>query len=407
MALAKRHEPYWKLIDGGMHIGYRKGKNKSSWMARFRSENGRYKKTVIALSDDVQDADGIQILNFSQAQEAARKWFSLQGHVEAGLGLSPAKGHYTISAVMDEYVEWYRNHRKGLSQVQYAINAHIKPELGNIDVTKLTPAKLRSFHEKLAGTPARLRTAPGKKQNYKGDLKDPDEIRRRKATANKILTIVKSALNRAYSDGHIASDESWRRIKPFRGVDAPIIRYLDETECRRLVRACDEHFSHIVQGAILTGCRYGELTGMKARDYNPDSGTVHVVTSKNSKARHVILTDEGRVFFASLIRGKKPDDLIFVKSDGKLWGRAHQFRRLKDACEAAKIEPAISFHILRHTYASQLAMRGTPLAVIAAQLGHSDTRMTEKHYAHLASSYVADTIRMNFPNLGLSQRAKE
>ena len=43
------------------------------------------------------------------------------------------------------------------------------------------------------------------------------------------------------------------------------------------------------------------------------------------------------------------------------------------------------------------------MGVIAAQLGHSDTRMTEKHYAHLAPSYVADTIRENFPNLGLTK----
>ena len=43
-----------------------------------------------------------------------------------------------------------------------------------------------------------------------------------------------------------------------------------------------------------------------------------------------------------------------------------------------------------------------PMGVIAAQLGHADTRMTEKHYAHLAPSYVAQTIRANFPKLDLS-----
>jgi hypothetical protein len=45
------------------------------------------------------------------------------------------------------------------------------------------------------------------------------------------------------------------------------------------------------------------------------------------------------------------------------------------------------------------AMRGVPMAVIARQLGHSDTRVTERHYAHLALNYVADTIRANFPRL--------
>jgi len=42
-----------------------------------------------------------------------------------------------------------------------------------------------------------------------------------------------------------------------------------------------------------------------------------------------------------------------------------------------------------------------PMGVIAEQLGHADTRMTEKHYAHLAPSYVADTIRAHFPTLGI------
>ena len=46
-------------------------------------------------------------------------------------------------------------------------------------------------------------------------------------------------------------------------------------------------------------------------------------------------------------------------------------------------------------------MRGVPMGVIAAQLGHSDTRMTEKHYAHLSPSYVADTVRAALPGLGI------
>ncbi len=49
-------------------------------------------------------------------------------------------------------------------------------------------------------------------------------------------------------------------------------------------------------------------------------------------------------------------------------------------------------------------MNGVPLAVVAAQLGHSDTRMVEKHYGHLAPSYVADTVRAAFSNMGLVEK---
>jgi len=70
---------------------------------------------------------------------------------------------------------------------------------------------------------------------------------------------------------------------------------------------------------------------------------------------------------------------------------------------AARIDPPVNFDGLRHTHASRFSMRGVPLAVIAAQLGHADTRMVEKHYGHLAPSYVADTVRAAFGTLGLME----
>jgi integrase len=73
---------------------------------------------------------------------------------------------------------------------------------------------------------------------------------------------------------------------------------------------------------------------------------------------------------------------------------------MREACIAARISP-VGFHILRHTAASHLAMNGAPLTVVAKKLGHANTRMTEKHYAHLAPSYVAETIRKCSPSFGV------
>src|SRR5262249_13666437 len=137
-------------------------------------------------------------------------------------------------------------------------------------------------------------------------------------------------------------------------------------------------------------------------DFNADAGVVTVRESKAGKPRHVVLTDEGQRLFATLTAAKLGTDPIFVRADGDLWGKSHQLRPMVDACTRAKIKPAISFHVLRHTHGSTLAMRGVPMGVIAEQLGHADTRMTEKHYAHLAPSYVAETIRAHFPTLGIA-----
>jgi integrase len=59
-----------------------------------------------------------------------------------------------------------------------------------------------------------------------------------------------------------------------------------------------------------------------------------------------------------------------------------------------------SFHGLRHTYASALVNAGVPLAYVAAQLGHTDTRMVERHYGHLAPSAMAAAIRAAMPAIG-------
>jgi len=70
-------------------------------------------------------------------------------------------------------------------------------------------------------------------------------------------------------------------------------------------------------------------------------------------------------------------------------------------------DPAIGFHILRHTYASLYLMSpGADLPGLAKQLGHADTRMTLRHYAHLAESWRAQQAKQaqqHAPRLGLRQ----
>ena len=156
--------------------------------------------------------------------------------------------------------------------------------------------------------------------------------------------------------------------------------------------------------ALLTGCRYGELSALTVDDFNPDAGTVRVPFSKSGRPRHVALTQEGTEFFEGLIAGRPGGARLLVRKNGRPWTKSEQQRPIVAACAAAQVDPPVNFHGLRHTYASRLAMRGVPLAVIAAQLGHSDTRMVEKHYGHLAPNYVADTVRAAFGTLGLVEK---
>jgi integrase len=113
-----------------------------------------------------------------------------------------------------------------------------------------------------------------------------------------------------------------------------------------------------------------------------------------------VLNHEGRTLFERLCAGRVGEDRIFKKGNSTVWGKSHQHRPPKEACERAKILPSLDFHSLRHTWTSLSVMAGAPLLVVAQNLGHADTRMVERHYGHLAQSFVADTIRRTAPTFG-------
>jgi hypothetical protein len=72
LRLHTRREPYWRILESGLHLGYRRTKEGGgSWVARRFIGEGRYNETKIGTADDLQDADGVALRSFKQAQEAA------------------------------------------------------------------------------------------------------------------------------------------------------------------------------------------------------------------------------------------------------------------------------------------------------------------------------------------------
>lgn len=392
-ALPASGKPYYRAIAEGLHLGYRKGKRARKWVARLYDGVG-YSVETIGTADDLGDADGEDVLTFWQAQDRARELKAARAAPRIGAG------PYTVGRAIADYIEWQEERGKPTADTITRANALILPDLGSIELAKLTTDKIRAWHRDLAKRPPRLRTKPGADQRFKVASDDPEAVRRRRSTANRTLTIFKAALNHAWREGKAASDAAWRPVKPFGEVEASRVRYLTVAEARRLLNACDAGFRKMVQAALQTGARYSELARLQVEDVNLDVGTIAIRQSKSGKPRHVVLTEEGVEFFKQMVAGRHGSEPVFRKANGTAWAKSHQNRPMIDACERAKIDPPIGFHGLRHTWASLSVMANVPLMVVAKNMGHADTRMVERHYGHLAPSFVADAIRAGAPRFG-------
>jgi len=519
LALELRRNPYWKMCDEGLHVGYRRVKaGNGSWVAR-RMDDGRYIESGLGPADDYADADGATVFSFFQAQDKARQWHRQERLRANGLP-DERRGPYTVSDAMRDYQEDYgRRGGKDADALRGTTDVHILPALGKVELPKLTTDKIRRWHHDLANAARIVRTKDGAAERARKDFDrdDTDAVRRRRATANRILSALRAALNFAYHEGKTPSDDAWRRVKPFKGADQPRIRFLSADECVRLLNACAPDARDLVRGALVTGCRFGELCRLRSGDVNLQASTIHIRESKSGKPRHVPLTDEGVELFRRLTIGRDRQALVFMRdalerqprqerapSNRKApaemtpelvaalrarrmegipvaeiaaefgmtrrtvsrhtadlatkanviaalrrrnadhefqararagreapraateavalygqpralvamveaaekpqrrtirrgWKQSEQGAIMRAASEAAGINPPVSFHLLRHSYASLLASAGVPLAFVAEALGHSDSRITQRHYAHLSPSHLADAIRANLP----------
>jgi integrase len=396
LRLGVRREPYWTSMAPGCALGYRRGPG--TWIAKYRGDDGQRHYEAIGPADDLTDGLG---LSFRQAQERAREFYRLKQREAAG-DFSPMAGIYTVADALREYfLDRERRGHKAVPRDRQSAEALIATQLGHIAVAKLTKQTIETWQHNLARSPARIRSRKGE-QRFREHNGDPEAIRRRRVTVNRLLAMLRAALSLAQRNGRVAFNDAWQRVRAYENVVAARVRYLSEDESRRLINACSADFRSLVTASLLTGCRYGELARLTVDDFHPDAGTIHVRISKSGKPRHIALTEEGQRFFARLCAGRLSGALLLARDNGRPWQRSDQQRPMENACKVAKIENA-NFHALRHTYASRLVMRGVPLPVVAAQLGHSSIAMVEKHYGHLAPSYIAETVRQAFGELGIAE----
>jgi integrase len=223
-----------------------------------------------------------------------------------------------------------------------------------------------------------------------------------KKTVNNHLTVLRRLLDVARRRSLI------ERLPDIEWLDAPKpeFDFLEFGEATRLVTAADEGWREMILVGLRTGLRQGELLALRWEDVDLHrrlllvrrSVTRGVVgTPKSGKGREVPLGNE--VVEALRRYRHLKGELVFCADDGRMFRKNECKWPLRRACKRAGIR-RVGWHVLRHTFASHLVMRGVPLRVVQELLGHATIEMTMR-YAHLSPSVPREAVNLLDGSLGI------
>jgi integrase len=180
-------------------------------------------------------------------------------------------------------------------------------------------------------------------------------------TINNHLTVLRRLLVVACEWGKLASVPHFRWLR----APAPEFDFLTFEEAERLVDGADADWRPMIMIAMRTGLRQGELLALRWDDVDLVAGRLMVRrsavsgvvgTPKSGKSREVPLSDDAIAALRSLA-SRFRGELVFCKEDGKMLTEGECKHPLWRACRKAGLR-RIGWHLLRHTFASHLAMRG-------------------------------------------------
>lgn len=288
-----------------------------------------------------------------------------------GLELPKDKPKTLFKEAAKKYLEWAKtNKAKEGRDDRYLYDKHLSKRFDNTRMDQLSSFDLEKLKSELL------------KEGYAP------------ATAKHALVLVRQIFNKAISWGLYQGENPIKRVK------MPILsnqreRFLSHDEAQALliaVRAKSEKIHDMALVSLHTGMRFGEIAGLKIHDIDLANGLIHISDPKNRKPRKAYMTAAVKTMFQNRIPAEaKSNDLVFPDENGKkMEFISKTFPRAVDSLELNKgvkdARQKITFHTLRHTFASWLALQGEQIQTISELLGHRTLQMTMR-YSHLTPDH--------------------
>jgi len=238
-------------------------------------------------------------------------------------------------------------------------------------------------------------------EGYKAVRLEKDRVE--KSTVNRCLAIMRKLFNVAAEWGYLRKDEV-PKFRLFPEGNVLKERTLSEDEERRLLEASSPHLRSILTVALHSGCRLGEILGLKWDQVDLQGRTLRIERTKNNKIRLIPLNTTLERELSRLFSSRDGSGFVFPNPEtGEAFGSVKT--AFYAACRRAKIE-GLRFHDLRHTFATRLIARGVDIITVKDLLGHSSVRITEK-YAHSNISRKKEAVKaldgQNLQKIGLDE----
>ena len=299
------------------------------------------------------------------------------------------EGKYTVGQWLDEWFDAYAKVKVRASSHQTYkgyIENHIKPNIGDIPIEKLTSLRLQKFYRKLL-TEGRVPRIESENQPKGLSAK----------TVRNIHQVISSAMSMAVKHKLILSN-------PAEGCELPKVEHREmrtipaEQLGAFLREAKESGVYELYYLDLATGLRRGELLGLKWDDIDLNQGVIHVrrqvyridgevreVPLKTKHSYRNISISKDAVELLREMKTRRVSEYVFPSPTGGPISPDSVLHMLHRVLKRAGL-PAVRFHDLRHTFATLALQNGVDIKTVSGMLGHFSAGFTLDTYAHVTTA---------------------
>ena len=367
LKLKPRKKPYTNRIAAGIRLAYRRNEGPGTWSVL--GGGGTWLKRI-GIADDLELADGHNILDYWQAVERARE---LARAKDADSG-KPV----TVDAALTDYAADLAARGSRAYNAERA-RIHLPKALAGKTVALLTTRELSRWRDGLLTKGL----AP--------------------ASVGRITRMLQAALTLAADrDARIANRDAWRRglkgLADAEGGTRNVI--IDDDQVRSIIATAPAEgpeFALLVEVAAVTGARPIQIARLHASDVQADRSDPRLMMPTSAKGRRKVIGRRPVPISADLAfrlrrftAGRPASALLFPHSDGKGWRGTRHYRPFRRTVERAGLDPEIvTIYALRHSSITRSLLASVPIRIVAAAHDTS-VAMIERTY----SRYIADHADM-------------